>query len=171
MITLKKCSKVIVALGLVMTVGLTSCTLNVRGNNDLVYRQSNLIRSFAPVGGQGANYAVGDEVKLKITTAVTGYLTILALTTDGSAYPLIQNAYIPAGNHTFPRPEDYVVFNSTEPKGMQRLRAIFTKVRPTTSLVLGGTYDEERWNAVTGEYLSPYAAGDRDVLETYIVVR
>lgn len=160
------------ALFLALPLGLGACTVNVQDRGNVVaYSQSHLIRALAPDRGEGSSYAVGDEVKVQIKTATAGYLTLLALNNQGVATPLVQNAYIAKGEHTFPRIEDQVTYNTNKPLGTQRIRAIFTKVRPTTDLVIGGVYDGQRWNRMTEEYLSPYSTDERDVRETYIVVR
>ena len=71
----------------------------------------------------------------------------------------------------FPRAQDGVTYNVSYPRGLQRVRAIFTRVRPTTDLVLRGTYDNGTWNTATNAYVNSYAAQDRDVQETYFGIR
>ncbi|MDO4245203.1 MAG: DUF4384 domain-containing protein [Deinococcus sp.] len=154
-----------------LALGLSACTVTVRPNTGLVGSSSNLIAAFVPDRGQGATYSVGEAIRFQVTTRDAGYVTLLALNPDGSANVLTQNAYVRAGTTVFPRAEDGVTYNVAPQRGLQRVRAIFTRVRPTTDLVLGGVYDGTRWNTVTNEYLTPYAYADRDVQETHLYIR
>ena len=153
-----------------LALGLSACTVSVRPNTG-INGSGNLITRLTPDRGEGSAYRVGEIVRLSVTTRADGYLTLLALEPNGSANVLVQNAYVRAGTTTFPRAEDGVVYNVAGQTGLQRVRAIFTRVRPTTDLVLGGVYDDGRWNTVTTQYLTPYAVADRDVQETYIYIR
>ncbi|SEJ85625.1 protein of unknown function [Deinococcus reticulitermitis] len=154
-----------------LALGLSACTVTVRPNTGLAVSSSNLITRFAPTKGVGANYFVGEAVSFNVTTRAPGYLTLLALNPDGSANVLAQNVYVAAGTTVFPRPQDGVTYNVAPQRGLQLVRAIFLRVRPTTDLVLGGSYDNGRWNTVTNAYVAPYAYADRDVQETYLYIR
>ncbi len=154
-----------------LALSLSACTVAVRPNAGLVGSESNLIVRVTPDKGEGSTYGVGQPVRLSVTTRDAGYVTIVALNADGSADALVRNAYVSAGTTTFPRAQDGVTFNAAPPRGLQRIRTIFTRPRPTTDLVISGTYDGTRWNTFTNDYLTPYAAADRDVQETYIYIR
>ncbi|EYB68001.1 hypothetical protein DEIPH_ctg030orf0041 [Deinococcus phoenicis] len=154
-----------------LALGLSACTVSVRSNLGLVGSSSNLIANVRPDRGEGATYYVGEPVRLSVTARTAGYVTLVALQPNGYASTLVQNAYIPAGTTIFPRAQDGVTYNVAAPRGLQRVRAIFTRVRPTTDLVLNGYYDGNRWNTVTTQYLTPYAQADRDVQETYLYIR
>lgn len=154
-----------------LALSLSACTIGVRHNSGLVYSTGNLLARVTPDKGEGAVYRIGEPVRISVTTRDAGYVTILALNPNQTANILVQNAYVQAGTTTFPRDGDGVTFNAAAPTGTQSIRVIFTRVRPTTDLVLGGIYDNNRWNSVTSTYLTPYAAGDRDVQETYIYIR
>lgn len=154
-----------------VALGLSACTVNVRPNLGLLGTSSNLIARVTPDKGEGATYAVGEAVRLSVTTREAGYVTILALNQNQTANVLIRNAYVNAGTTTFPRAEDGVALNAAPPLGLQSIRVIFTRPRPTTDLVLSGVYDGNRWNTITSNYLMPYAPADRDVQETYIYIR
>ncbi|GAA5500572.1 hypothetical protein Dxin01_00293 [Deinococcus xinjiangensis] len=154
-----------------LALSLSACTVAVRPNLGLAGSSSNLIARVTPDKGEGSTYAVGEPVRINVTTREAGYVTLLALNADGSANALVRNAYVAAGTTTFPRLQDGVTFNAAPPRGLQRIRAIFTRPRPTTDLVISGTYDGNRWNNTTNDYLTPYAAADRDVQETYIYIR
>ncbi|PTA69189.1 DUF4384 domain-containing protein [Deinococcus arcticus] len=154
-----------------LALGLSACTVTVRPNVGLQGSGSNLITGLRPDRGEGSTYAVGEAVRVSITTRAPGYVTLLALQSNGNASVLVRNAYVQAGTTTFPRASDGVTFNVAEPRGLQRVRAIFTRVRPTTDLVLRGTYDNGRWNAESDAYLQPYNTADRDVQETFLYIR
>lgn len=154
-----------------LALGLSACTVTVRPNTGLAGSSNNLISTFVPTKGEGATYVVGEAVQFRLTTRDAGYATLLALNPDGSANVLTRNAYVSAGTSVFPRPQDGVTYNVAPQRGLQKVRAIFLRVRPTTDLVLGGVYDDGRWNTVTTEYLTPYAYADRDVQETYLYIR
>lgn len=152
-----------------LALGLSSCTVSVRSNLGL--GSSNLIADLRPDRGEGATYLVGEPVRFRLTTRVPGYVTLVALQPNGYASTLIRGAYVPAGTTVFPRPQDGVTYNVAPPTGLQRVRAVFTRVRPTTELVLSGVYDVNGWNTVTTQYVQPYAVADRDVAETYLYIR
>ncbi|WP_029479436.1 DUF4384 domain-containing protein [Deinococcus frigens] len=158
-----------------LALGLSACTVTVRPDSNasvqLQGQRSNLITGLRPDRGEGSTYAVGEAVRFQFSTRVPGYVTLIALQSNGFASVLTQNAYVNAGTTFFPRAEDRVVYNLAEPRGIQRVRAIFTRVRPTTSIVLSGSYDSARWNTATTAYLDPYAQGDRDVQETFLYIR
>lgn len=154
-----------------LALGLSACAPSYRANVGLQGSSSNLIARVTPDRGEGSSYAIGEAIKINVTTRDAGYVTLLALNADGSADALVRNAYVAAGTTTFPRAQDGVTFNAGAPRGLQRVRAIFTRPRPTTDLVLGGVYDGNRWNNTTNQYLSPYAPADRDVQETYLYIR
>jgi hypothetical protein len=154
-----------------LALGLSACTVTVQPNLSIQGGGSNLITGLRPDRGEGSTYRVGEAVRFNLTTRTPGYVTLLALQSNGYASVLAQNVYVGAGTTTFPRPGDNVVYNLAEPRGLQRVRAIFTRVRPTTSVVLSGIYDGNRWNATTTAYLNPYAPADRDVQETYLYIR
>lgn len=154
-----------------LALGLSSCTVSVRSNLGLAGSTSNLIADLRPDRGEGATYRVGEELRLRVSTRTPGYLTLVALQPNGYASTLVRNAYIPAGTTVFPRAGDGVTYNVAAPTGLQRVRAIFTRVRPTSDLIFSGTYDGARWNLTSDEYLRPYAQADRDVQETYLYIR
>lgn len=154
-----------------LALGLSSCTVTVGSNLGLAGSRSNLIADLRPDRGSGATYFVGEAVRFSVTTRVPGYLTLVALQPGGVASTLVQNVYVQAGTTVFPRAQDGVTYNVAAPRGLQRVRAIFTRVRPTSEIVFSGVYDQGRWNTVTTQYVRPYAVADRDVQETYLYIR
>lgn len=151
--------------------GLSACTVVVKPNVGLAASTSNLITRLVPERGQGSTYRVGEKVRFKVTVRDAGYVTLVALQPNGYANVLVRDAYVKSGTTYFPRRSDAVTYDIAAPRGLQRVRAIFTRVRPTTRLVLRGVYNGNRWNTVTTQYLTPYAAEDRDVQETYLYIR
>jgi Domain of unknown function (DUF4384) len=154
-----------------LALGLSACTISVRPNLALDYTRSNLITSLRPDRGEGSSYAVGENVRLSVTTQSAGYLTLVALDPAGVGSVIVQNARIAAGTTTFPRAQDGASFTVAPPRGLQRVRAIFTRTQPTTSFAFEGSYDAGRWNSATNSYTQGYAVGDRDVQETYFYIR
>lgn len=154
-----------------LALGLSSCTVTVGSNLGLAGSSSNLIADLRPDRGEGATYLVGEAVRFQITTRTPGYVTLVALQPGGVASTLVQGVYVQAGTTVFPRPQDGVTYNVAPPRGLQRVRAIFTRVRPTTELVFSGVYNDGQWNAVTTQYVQPYGAADRDIQETYLYIR
>ena len=169
--TLRPMRSAFVSALLLGSLGLSACTVTVRPNTGLGGSGSNLITRLTPDRGEGATYVVGEPVQFSVTVRTPGYLTLVALNPGGYASPLVQNVYVGAGTTTFPRVQDGATYNVAPPRGLQRVRAIFTRVRPTTDLVFSGVYDGQRWNGATETYLRPYALADRDVQETYLYIR
>lgn len=154
-----------------LALGLSACTVTVRPGTGLSGSRSNLITQFVPTKGEASTYAVNESIQFRVGTRDPGYVTILALNPDGSANILTQNAYVQEGVTVFPRPGDQVTYNVAGIRGLQKVKVIFTRVRPTTDIVLGGVYTNGTWNNVTDQYLQPYALADRDVQETYLYIR
>ncbi|THF85706.1 DUF4384 domain-containing protein [Deinococcus sp. KSM4-11] len=154
-----------------VALGLSACTLSVRPNLTLQASGGNLISGLHPDRGEGSTYAVGENVRINVGTRTAGYLTLVALQSNGYASVLARNVYVQPGTTTFPRAQDGVVYTVAQPRGIQRVRAIFTRVRPTTDLVVSGYYDGNRWNTFTETYVSPYPQADRDVQETFFYIR
>ncbi|MFC6591753.1 DUF4384 domain-containing protein [Deinococcus lacus] len=150
---------------------LSACTVTTRPNLNLSASSGNLLAGIVSDKGEGSEYEVGEAVRLHVTARTPGYLTLVARQSDGSAQVLMRNVYIEKGTTTFPREGDNVSFNAGLPRGVQKVRAIFTRVRPTTDLVVGGVYADDRWNAVSDQYLRPFEPEDRDVQETYFYIR
>lgn len=158
------------ALGGVLLVSLNSCTITTRDNLSLSNSRYNLLTEVSPLRGEGSTYRVGENLSVRVGTRTDGYLTLVALDPNGMGSVLVKNAFVRAGTTVFPRPEDGVTYGVVPPYGTERIRAIFTRVRPATSVVLSGRYDAGRWNDVTNEYLQPYNVADRDVQETYLFI-
>jgi Domain of unknown function (DUF4384) len=152
--------------------GLSACTVSVRPNLSVSYNDSNLIAGLKPDRGQGSSYAVGSTVRFLVATRTAGYVTLVSLDPDGYSDVLVRNAFVNAGTTSFPRARDGAAsFSVAPPRGYQRVRAIFTSVRPVTDLYFQGTYDQGRWNETTNAYVQGYEPAERDVQETYFYIR
>ncbi|AZI42858.1 DUF4384 domain-containing protein [Deinococcus psychrotolerans] len=154
-----------------LALGLSACSVTVQSNAGLSGSRSNLISSFTPARGEGSTYPIGSQVSFNLTTRTAGYVTLISLDPNGRGNVLVRGAAVGAGTTTFPRAEDRVTYDVREPYGLQRVRAIFTRVRPTVDVVLQGQYSGDTWNTVTSSYLRPYALTDRDVQETFFYIR
>ena len=154
-----------------LALGLSACTITTRPAVYLTQSGSNLISDLRPDRGEGSTYWAGEQVRIRLSTRAAGYVTLVALQPNGYSSTLVRNAYVPAGTTTFPRAQDGATWTVAPPRGTQYVRAIFTRVRPTTDLVLRGTYDNGTWNTATNAYVNSYAAQDRDVQETYFWIR
>ena len=154
-----------------LSLGLGACTVTVRPNVSVQNTSSNLIVGLRPDRGVGASYAVGQSLRLRLTTRTAGYVTLVSLDPDGYSNVLIRGAYVPAGTTVFPRAQDNVSYDLRPPRGLQRVRAIFTTVRPTSTVVFSGRYDVNRWNDTTTTYVNTYGPSQRDIVETYFYIR
>lgn len=155
-----------------LALGLSACTVSVRPNLGLGYTTSNLIASLQPDRGEGSTYAVGSTVRFLITTRAAGYVTLVSLDPNGNSNVLVRSAPVNAGTTSFPRVQDGAAsFSVAPPRGFQRVRAIFTRARPSTDLYFQGTYSEGRWNDATTVYVQGYAPADRDVQETFFTIQ
>ncbi len=155
-----------------LALGLSACTVTVRPNLALDYSGSNLIAALQPDAGEGGSYNVGSTIRFQLSTRAAGYVTLVSLDPNGNSNVLVRSAYVAAGTTTFPRAQDGAAsFSVAPPRGVQRVRAIFTRARPGTDLYFQGSYDQGRWNDATNTYVQSYAPADRDVQETYFYIR
>ena len=161
-----------------LALGLSACTVTVRSdtgpaptNAGLTSTRSNYISNFGPGRGEGSTYRVGEQVTFRFSSRSPGYLTLISLDPNGRGNVLIRGAAIPAGTTTFPRAEDRVSYTVAPPYGLQRVRAIFTSVQPSTRLEFQGSYTVDRWNSATNAYLRSYPVNVRDVQETFFYIR
>ncbi|ULH14433.1 DUF4384 domain-containing protein [Deinococcus sp. KNUC1210] len=155
-----------------LALGLSACAPSLRANLSVDYTRSNLIYSFQPDRGQGSSYFVGDTIRFQLATREAGYVTLVSLDPNGNSNVLVRNAYVNAGTTFFPRVQDGAAsFSVAPPRGLQRVRAIFTRARPNLDLYFQGTYDQNRWNDATNNYVQSYNARDRDTQETLFYIR
>lgn len=157
---------------------LSACTVTVRPGASvssptvIPVNNSNLLLDLAPDRGEGSTYFVGDTVRFRVSTRTPGYVTLVSLDPDGYGNVLVRGAFVNAGTTVFPRAQDgQGSYQLTPPRGVQRVRAIFTSVRPTSDIVFSGRYDESGFRNTTDIYVRPYNASERDVAETFFFIR
>jgi len=155
-----------------LALGLSACTVSVRPNLALSSSGSNLITALQPDRGEGATYAVGSTIRFQLTTRTAGYVTLVSLDPNGNSNVIVRSAYVNAGTTVFPRAQDGAgSFSVAPPRGLQRVRALFTRAQPGTDLYFQGSYDQNRWNDATSAYVQGYSPADRDVQETFFYIR
>jgi hypothetical protein len=142
---------------------LAGCSLVIGG-------RSGFIRTFAPTGGRGSVYYLGQQVRFVLTVSRPGYVTLVSLNPGGYSNVLVRNAYVPAGTTYFPR-SPYVHYTITPPTGLQRVRAIFTTVVQRPNLALYGQYSFPGWQNRTDLYLQSYPVRVRALAQTYFYIQ
>ncbi|KGQ21202.1 DUF4384 domain-containing protein [Thermus filiformis] len=148
---------------------LSGCTLTFQpGGLRVTYRLDlePVIYRFEPDRGPGGVYYVGEEVRFLLTLARPGYLALVAVDPDGRTYEF-DRVYLPAGTHLLPnRPVRYTL---TPPRGLYRVRAVYTEAPAPARVRLEGVYTD--WDARVRVYLE--ASGGRlyDLAETYFYLR
>ncbi|WP_425146518.1 DUF4384 domain-containing protein [Deinococcus sp.] len=155
-----------------LALGLSACAPSLRANLALDSARSNLIYSFRPDRGEGSSYAVGDTIRFVLTTREAGYATLVSLDPDGRSNVIVRSAFVNAGTTTFPRAQDGAAsFSVAPPRGLQRVRVLFTRARPSLDLYFQGVYDQPRWNYANDAYIQSYAPADRDSEQTVFFIR
>lgn len=122
------------------------------------------ILDFAPDRGPGGWYYLGEEVNFDLTLARPGWVTLVVVDPDGRVYEL-DRFYLPAGRHLLP-PGPYR-YTLVPPRGLHRVRAVFTDTRPSARLE--GVYTD--WDGRLRLYLEASQARWYDVRETYFYLR
>lgn len=155
--------------------GLSACTMQTaaRPNQGLNGSVRNLVVAVTPDKGEGASYRQGEAVRLRVGVQEPGYLTLVARQPNGSAQVLVRDVPLERGTYIFPRDgqdDTFAAALKNLPQGRQAVRAIFTRQRPATELVVTGVYDQNRWNAVGYQDFRQLSAADRDVQETYFQI-
>lgn len=153
-------------LGILLAGLLSACTLTLEGLT-VSYRLdfTPAILRFEPDRGAGATYYVGEEVGFFLTLADPGWISLVAIDPDGRTYEF-DRFYLGRGTHVLP-PGAYR-YTVTPPRGLQRVRAIYTDTHPG-SLRLEGVYTD--WDARLRVYLETSGARRYQVAETYFYIR
>ncbi len=162
-----------------LALGLSACRVTVQpstvqpgvvqpGAGVSVAARPNLITTLRPERGAGSVYYVGERVRFDVRTRTAGYLTLVALDPDGYGNVLLRDTYVAAGRTLVGA--NYAL-QITPPRGLERVRAIFTTSRPRGNIVFSGRYDQRGFNSYTDSYLNGYGPGARDVAETYLYIR
>ncbi|WP_027481451.1 DUF4384 domain-containing protein [Deinococcus pimensis] len=151
-----------------LSLGLGACTVSVRPGVSVNVSQANLVTNFQPDRGEGSTYFVGERIRFNLSTARDGYVTVVSLDPDGRGDVLLNNAFVRAGTSTIGADNRFQI---TPPRGVQRVRVIFTTERPSSTLVFRGQYSRGEWNTYTESYVRPYGVEQRDVYETFFYIR
>ncbi|GGM93148.1 hypothetical protein GCM10007092_02930 [Thermus composti] len=153
-------------LGVLLLGLLSACSLVVEGGS-LTYRVAygGAILRFEPDRGAGATYFVGEEVRFFLTLDQGGWITLVVVDPDGYTYEL-DRFYLPRGTHVLP-PGPYR-YTLTPPRGLHRVRAIYTDSAPG-SVRIQGVYTS--WDDRLRLYLEASRARRHHVAETYFYVR
>ncbi len=122
------------------------------------------ILRFEPDRGPGASYWVGEEVRFILSLARPGWINLVVIDPDGQTYEL-DRFYLPEGTHLLP-PGPYR-YTLVPPRGLHRVRAVYTDTRPGGRLE--GVYTD--WDGRLRLYLEASQARWYDLRETHFYVR
>ena len=133
----------------------------------------NVIRVFEPNRGQGATYNVGEEIRFRIVTSRSGYVTLTAIDPDGFVYVLgPRNTYVDAGETILPVARDNIRFTAAPPRGFHRVRVSFTpQPTDTTVTVYRGRRGVDTWTETIVTEVERYPSDARDIAETNLFIR
>jgi hypothetical protein len=143
----------------------SSLTVGLRFGFEL----SPIITRFEPDRGRGASYRVGESVSFIISLTRAGYVALVGLDPDGTAYEF-DRVFLNPGTHVLSGPPGFR-YELRPPLGMQRVRAIYTDTPYPSGFVIRGTYGLERWDQQISIYLERSGSRVRDVAETYLYIR
>jgi Domain of unknown function (DUF4384) len=133
-----------------------------------------IISNFQPDRGEGANYKVGELVKISFTLSRAGYITLISMDPDTTTGEVERSIAMKAGNNALPRGNDvnatgakaaYKVF---PPTGKQRVILLFTDTPVGKTVRFEGKLDEDALNVKINSYFGE--AKTRDVAESSIEV-
>lgn len=152
-------------LALVLAGLLSGCAVTLEGLT-LSYRLdfTPAILRFEPDRGAGATYFVGEEVRFFLTLAFPGWVSLVVVDPDGRTYTL-DRFYLPRGTHVLP-PGAYR-YVLTPPRGLHRVRAVYTDTEPGAAR-LEGVYTD--WDAQLRLYVEASRAARHQVEETRFYV-
>jgi len=161
---------------LVMAGLLSACTITARPNVVISarfgYELTPTIVRLEPDRGQGSNYFVGEYVRFYLTLNRPGYVALVAIDPSGETYEF-SHYYLQAGSYTLAGPQGNpnFGFQLRPPRGLERVRAIYTDSPYPAGFVFGGIYTYETWDRQTSIYLRDSRSRIRDVSETYFYIR
>ncbi len=127
---------------------------------------TNIIRDFQPDRGNGGSYRVGESIFFRLTSARSGFVTMVFYN-DGALPDFeIRNIAVQAGLNLIPNSNTVV---AAEPVGINRVRAFYTPQPNTKVSFLNGSgisFLED----TTNDFLNFYPVELRDVKDTFVVV-
>jgi len=157
----------------VLALLLSSCTLYLKPG-DVSFRLrfgvelTPTIVRLEPDRGTGSTYFVGETIRFIVSTDRSGYVTLVSIDPDGSS-DVLTTRFLDAGTYVFPLTGEGVQYTLAPPRGLQRVRAIFTD-RPS-SVSFRGTYTDDGWDRQTTFYIQRSSSRIQDVAETYFYIR
>ncbi|MGQ9693031.1 MAG: DUF4384 domain-containing protein [Thermaceae bacterium] len=144
---------------------LAGCTVQIGPSGlSLTYRVGlePVVLRFEPDRGAGGVYYVGEEVRFILTLSKPGYVALVATDPDGRTYEF-DRFYLSAGTHLLPnRPVRYTL---TPPRGLHRVRAVYTEGAAPDRVRLEGVFTD--WDARLRIYLEASGSQRYDLAETY----
>lgn len=116
---------------------LSACTLTLYPEGlSVTYRVDfgGAILRFEPDRGRGATYFVGEEVRFFLTLDRPGWVSLVVQDPDGYTYEL-DRFHLSRGTHVLP-PGPYR-YTLTPPRGLHRVRAVYTQSPPQAGSARG----------------------------------
>lgn len=125
-----------------------------------------------PDRGRGSSYFVNEFVKFYVTVNRPGYVALVAIDPTGQTYEF-SRYYLQAGSYTLAGPQGNpgFGFQLRPPRGIERVRAIYTDSPYPSGFAFSGVYTYDTWDRQTSIYLRQTGARIRDVAETYFYIR
>jgi hypothetical protein len=151
-----------------------STQVQVRTQGSYRITLGNVISVFEPDRGAGATYGVGEEIRFRILSARSGYVTLTAIDPDGFVYVLgPRNVYVEGGTMTtLPSARYNIRFTAAPPRGFHRVRASVTpSPTDTTITVYQGRRGSEVWTEAIVTEIERYPREARDIFETNLFIR
>ncbi|GEM87466.1 DUF4384 domain-containing protein [Meiothermus granaticius] len=155
---------------------LSACTVTTQGGARVNLRfgvdlTPTIIR-LEPDRGPGSTYFVGEFVKFYLSLDRPGYVALVAIDPNGQTYEF-SRYYLQAGSHLLSGPQGNpnFGFQLRPPRGLERVRAIYTDSPYPPGFTFSGVYTYETWDRQTSIYLRQTGARIRDVAETYFYIR
>lgn len=127
---------------------------------------TNIIRDFQPDRGNGGSYRVGESIFFRLTSARSGFVTMVFYN-DGALPDFeIRNIAVQAGLNLIPNNNTVV---AAEPVGINRVRAFYTPQPNTNVSFLNGS-GISFFEDTTNVFLNFYPVELRDVKDTFVFV-
>lgn len=144
---------------------LTGCTVSLYpAGLNVTYRLAPepILYRFEPDRGAGGVYYLGEEVRFLLSLARPGYVALVAIDPDGRTYEF-DRVYLSAGTHLLPnRPVRYTL---TPPRGLYRVRAVYTEASAPAQIRLEGVFTD--WDSRLRIYLEASGGRRYDLAETH----
>lgn len=127
-----------------------------------------VITRFEPDRGRAASYRVGESVSFIISLTRSGHVTLVGIDSDGVAREF-DRMFLGAGTHLLSGPPGFR-YELRPPRGIQRVRAIFTDTPHPVGFAFRGRYSTDGWDRQTSIYIQLSGSRVRDVAETFFYI-